>query len=170
MGRTGRLGNQTLRLTSTSLPRRRRYHWQLSAWYLLLLKHLTDLTCTRTQACVSLYLSVFLTHLLSACVHINFSLPDTHNALLASIHTHSQTHVLTHTHTHILGRQNVKEESSRNWRGGFVVTVWFISSCQRAVICAWFMSHSVSIEDPLSNRPIVTVCWLTTYIVHILYM
>lgn len=93
MRRTQQLGIQTPRLTS--LPQRLWYHWQLPAWYLLLLKHFTNLT--RTQACISLSLSVFLTHLLAACVDIHFSLPNTHNAWLASMHTSTHMNLITPT-------------------------------------------------------------------------
>lgn len=74
--------------------------------------HLSQLH-THTSVCLTL--SHFLTHLLSAYVHINFSLPDTHNALLAGIHTLTDTHMYLHTPTlTFLDRQNMKEESSRN--------------------------------------------------------
>lgn len=139
-GKTAQLKNLSLHLTSTSLPQRLWYHWQLSAWYLLLLKHLTILTFMG----FSLSLSVSLTHVLAACWY-HFFLPD-----YACKHTHTHTHKFSLTHTHIL-RDTIwqEEESSRNWRG--VLFFFLLSDLSVLVREPWFVHDlwlTVMSEDP----------------------
>lgn len=146
-GKTAQLKNLSPHLTSTSLPQRLWYHWQLSAWYLLLLKHLTILTFMG----ISLSLSVSLTHVLAACWY-HFFLPD-----YACKHTHTHTRKFSLTHTHIL-RDTIwqEEESSRNWRG----VVFLLSDLSVLVREPWFVHDlwlTVMSEDPPSNTPVVLV-------------
>lgn len=126
----------------------------------------TETMVSMTTACVvsavaqTLYWSHLHTH---TSVHLTFpSLSFSPTCLLPVLISifHCQIHITpylqacTHTHTHtptqtFSYRQNLQEQSSRNWRGGFVVTVWLISTCQGAVICAWFMSHSIVWRPPI---------------------
>lgn len=114
MGRTAQLENQTPHLTNTSLPQRPWYHRQLSAWYLLLLKRLTDPDCM----CISLSLSVFLTHLLAACSNCFFSCQIS-PYLQARTRTH--THAFTLTHTHIITKFDKKKRAAET-RGAVLLS------------------------------------------------
>lgn len=131
MRRTAPLGFQTPCLISTSLPQRPWYHWQLPAWYLLLLKHFTNLTCT--QACISLSLSC-LSHPLACCLCWYKIFTARYTQRLTCMHTH--THELTHTHTLILAQ--TKFAKSRAAEAGGVVLL-LLSDLSVIVREQWFV-------------------------------
>lgn len=123
-----------------------------SAWYLLL--DFSDLTCTCTRAHISVSLSVFLTHLLAACVHINFSLPDTDNALLAGMHIHTHAHQLTHTHPHPRPDKICKRRAAET---GGVVLLLLSNLSESSDLCMIYESL-YCLKALISNRPVVI--WL----------
>lgn len=139
------LENPTPCLTSLSLPQRLWYHWQLSAWYLLLLKHFPDLT-----------------H-----VHLTFSLPFSPTYLMpvlisifpCQLHM-ACTHTLRkspHTHTHLLAQTTFAKGKQQKWECWLSCYFQTYQCSSGAVICVWLMSHWMS-EGPLSYRPVVSMC------------
>lgn len=145
-GKTAQLKNLSPHLTSTSLPQRLWYHWQLSAWYLLLLKHLTILTFMG----ISLSLSVSLTHVLAACWY-HFFLPD-----YACKHTHTHANLVSPTLTFSETQFDKKRRAAET--GG--VLFFLLSDLSVLVREPWFVHDlwlTVMSEDPPSNTPVVLV-------------
>lgn len=96
-------------------------------------------------------LSAFLTHLLDACVDINFSLPDTHG-----VHTHTHRK-FPHTHTHLLA-QTIFARGKQQKREGWLSCYFQTYQCSSgAVICVIYESLNVW-RAPILQSCCLNVC------------